>query len=292
VQIPAFVHRVDAIDKPARPLNRAKANGEAKKSFMITDFQPIGMLLSALLFVVLAALEAIFPRRRRSLPRAKRWRTNILIAALAAASYAAQHHIGLFNWTDWPVWVEFAFALILLDLAIYAQHIATHKIPLLWALHKVHHADRDFDVTTAIRFHPVEIILSMLYKSALVLLLGPSLLAVFVFALLLNLCAMFNHSNLRLPGWLDKRLRLLLVTPDMHRVHHSTVPGETDSNYGFSIALWDRIFGTYVAQPEAGHGDMTIGLTEYQTESPADFWWSLKIPFGEPAGTDEKQAAD
>lgn len=259
-----------------------------------------------LLFAILAVGEAIFPRRQRLMPRFKRWRTNILIilldsaalrlmgpiAALAAASYAMQHHIGLFNWTDWPIWLEFILALILLDLAIYGQHIATHKIPLLWALHKVHHMDRDFDVTTAIRFHPVEIILSMLYKSVLVLLLGPSLLAVFVFALLLNLCAMFNHSNLRLPDWLDKRLRLFLVTPDMHRVHHSTVPQETNSNYGFSIAMWDRIFGTYAAQPAAGHDDMTIGLAEYQTESPADLWWSLKIPFSDLPMTEENPGAE
>ncbi len=260
---------------------------------MTSDLAQYGLLLSLLLFAILAVSEAIFPRRERSLARAKRWRTNILIilldsvalrlmgpiAALAAASYAAQHHIGLFNWTDWPAWLEFILALILFDLAIYGQHIATHKIPLLWALHKVHHADRDIDVTTAIRFHPVEIILSMLYKSVLALLLGPSLLAVFVFALILNLCAMFNHSNLWLPDWLDKRLRLFLVTPDMHRVHHSTVPGETDSNYGFSIALWDRIFGTYIPQPEAGHDDMVIGLKEYQADGPAALWWSLALPF-------------
>lgn len=260
---------------------------------MTADLAQYGLLLSVLLFAILAVSEAIFPRRKRLLPRVKRWRTNILIilldsaalrlmgpiAALAAAGYAAQHDIGLFNWTDWPVWLEFILALVLLDLAIYGQHIATHKIPLLWALHKVHHADRDFDVTTAIRFHPVEIILSMLYKSLLVLLLGPSLLAVFVFALILNLCAMFNHSNLRLPDWLDKGLRLFLVTPDMHRVHHSTVTGETNSNYGFSIALWDRIFGTYIAQPEAGHDDMVVGLKEYQTDSPANLWWSLAVPF-------------
>ncbi|WP_321324463.1 sterol desaturase family protein [uncultured Parasphingorhabdus sp.] len=260
---------------------------------MTDNFAQYGLLLSVLLFVILAVSEALFPRRKRLLSRARRWRTNIVIilldsvalrltgpvAALAVAGYAAQNHIGLFNWTDWPAWVEIAFALILLDLAIYAQHIATHKIPLLWAIHQVHHADRDIDVTTGIRFHPVEIILSMLYKCLLVLLIGPSLLAVFVFALILNLCAMFNHSNLRLPGWLDRRLRLFLVTPDMHRVHHSTVPGETDSNYGFSIALWDRLFGTYIALPEAGHDDMIIGLEEYQTDSPADLWWSLALPF-------------
>ncbi|ASK87927.1 sterol desaturase family protein [Sphingorhabdus sp. SMR4y] len=260
---------------------------------MTDDLALHGLLLSVLLFAILALSEAIFPRRKRLLARFRRWRTNIIfiildsvalrlmgpVAAIAVAGLAAQNQIGLFNWTDWPVWVEFALALILLDLAIYGQHIATHKIPLLWAVHKVHHADRDIDVTTAIRFHPVEMILSMLYKCGLVLLLGPSPLAVFVFALLLNLCAMFNHSNLRLPQWLDKGLRLLLVTPDMHRVHHSTVRGETDSNYGFSIALWDRIFGTYIAQPEAGHDKMTIGLEEYQIDSPAELWWSLALPF-------------
>lgn len=260
----------------------------------MTDNLPqYGLFLSLLLFVLLAGLEAIFPRRKRLMPRSGRWRTNIVIiildsvalrlmgpvVAIATAGFAAQYQIGLFNWTDWPAWMEFALALVLLDLAIYGQHIATHKIPLLWAIHKVHHADRDIDVTTAIRFHPVEIILSMLYKCGLVLLLGPSPLAVFVFALLLNLCAMFNHSNLRLPDWLDKGLRLILVTPDMHRVHHSTVHGETDSNFGFSIALWDRIFGTYIAQPEAGHDKMTIGLEEYQTDNPAELWWSLALPF-------------
>ena len=155
----------------------------------------------------------------------------------------------------------------------------SHKIPLLWALHKVHHADRDLDVTTAVRFHPVEIILSMLYKSALVLLLGPSVLAVFVFALLLNLFAMFNHANLRLPLSVDGVLRLFVVTPDMHRVHHSTVKTETDSNFGFSIALWDRLFGTYTAQPAAGHDDVLIGLDEYQSDHPNELWWSLALPF-------------
>jgi sterol desaturase/sphingolipid hydroxylase (fatty acid hydroxylase superfamily) len=273
---------------------------------MTANLAQSGLFLSLSLFVILAVAEAIYPRRKRALPRVKRWRTNILIilldsaalrlmgpvAALAAASYATQHHVGLFNWIDLPAWLEFIFALILLDLAIYGQHIATHKIPLLWAMHKVHHTDRDFDVTTAIRFHPTEIILSMLYKSVLVLLLGPSLLAVFVFALVLNFCAMFNHSNLRLPDWLDKYLRLALVTPDMHRVHHSTVPRETNSNYGFSIALWDRIFGTYIAQPAAGHDDITIGLIEYQSNDPADFWWSLKIPFGDSPKADKKPATE
>ncbi len=252
-----------------------------------------GLALSVLLFVILAVLEAIFPRKKRSMPRSKRWRTNVIIiivdsvalrlmgpvAAIAAASFAEQNSLGLFNSINLPGWLEFAFALIILDLAIYVQHVVSHKIPLLWALHKVHHADRDIDVTTAVRFHPVEIILSMLYKSVVVLLLGPTVLAVFIFALLLNLFAMFNHANLRLPLAVDQILRLFVVTPDMHRVHHSTVKKETDSNFGFNIALWDRLFGTYTAQPAAGHDDVVIGLSEYQSEHPNELWWSLALPF-------------
>lgn len=260
---------------------------------MTDNLAQSGLALSVLLFVLLAVLETIFPRKKRSMPRGKRWRTNIIIimvdsvalrlmgpiAAIAAASFAEHNNIGLLNWTSLPGWLDFMLALILLDLAIYAQHVITHKIPLLWALHKVHHADRDFDVTTAVRFHPVEIILSMLYKCALVFLLGPTPLAVFMFALLLNLFAMFNHANLRLPISVDKVLRLFVVTPDMHRVHHSTVTKETNSNFGFSIALWDRLFGTYTAQPAAGHDDVVIGLDEYQSEHPNELWWSLALPF-------------
>tara|TARA_R110000824_G_scaffold62111_3_gene164670 strand:- start:655 stop:1488 length:834 start_codon:yes stop_codon:yes gene_type:complete len=260
---------------------------------MTDSLAQYGLALSLLLFALLATLEAVFPRKKRSMPRGKRWRTNIIIiivdsvairltgpvAAISAAGFAEQNNFGLFNWIALPGWLEFILALIILDLAIYAQHVITHKVPLLWALHKVHHADRDIDVTTAVRFHPVEIILSMLYKCVLVFLLGPTMFAVFMFALLLNLFAMFNHANLRLPESFDSVLRLFVVTPDMHRVHHSTVTQETDSNFGFSIALWDRLFGTYTAQPAAGHDDVVIGLTEYQSEHPAELWWSLALPF-------------
>lgn len=262
---------------------------------MTDSLAQYGLALSVLLFVLLVVLEAIFPRKKRSMPRGRRWRTNIVIiivdsvalrfmgpvAAISAAIFAEQNNFGLFNWIALPGWLEFILALIILDLAIYAQHVITHKVPLLWALHKVHHADRDIDVTTAVRFHPVEIILSMLYKCALVFLLGPSAFAVFVFALLLNLFAMFNHANLRLPESVDRILRLFVVTPDMHRVHHSTVTKETDSNFGFSISFWDRLCGTYTAQPAAGHDDVVIGLSEYQSEHPAELWWSLALPFGD-----------
>ena len=260
---------------------------------MTASLGQIGLLLSVSLFTLLLLLEAIFPRKQRSMPRGARWRTNLIIiivdsvalrlmgpvTAIAVASYAAQNDIGLFNWTSLPGWLEFLLALILFALAIYAQHVISHKIPLLWALHKVHHADRDIDVTTAVRFHPVEIILSMLYKCTLVLLIGPSVFAVFIFALLLNLFAMFNHANLHLPLSVDRVLRLFVVTPDMHRVHHSTVKQETDSNFGFSISLWDRLFGTYTAQPAAGHDDVVIGLDEYQSDHPNELWWSLLLPF-------------
>ncbi len=273
---------------------------------MTDNLAQSGLALSVLFFVILVALETVFPRKKRSLPRGKRWRTNMIIiivdsvalrlmgpvAAITAASFAEQNNIGLFNWIALPGGLEFLLALIVLDLAIYVQHVVTHKVPLLWALHKVHHADRDIDVTTALRFHPVEIILSMLYKMVVVFLLGPSALAVFVFALVLNICAMFNHANLRLPVGFDRILRLFIVTPDMHRVHHSTVKRETDSNFGFSLALWDRLFGTYTAQPAAGHDDVVIGLNEYQSGHPAELWWSLVLPFQDPAKPKRKTVKD
>ncbi len=159
------------------------------------------------------------------------------------------------------------------------QHLVSHKVPIFWRLHKVHHADRDIDVTTAVRFHPVEIALSMVWKIAVVIPLGASPFAVFLFEVILNACAMFNHANIALPGWLDRIVRLFIVTPDMHRVHHSVLRREHDSNYGFNLSLWDRVFRTYTAQPEAGHQGMTLGLTPYQSEDPLRFGWSLALPF-------------
>jgi len=189
------------------------------------------------------------------------------------------HQIGLLNQVAWPEWFKVVMALLVLDLAIWAQHLASHKIPLFWRLHQVHHADRDIDVTTAVRFHPVEIALSMLWKIVVVVVLGASPLAVFLFEVILNACAMFNHANIALPRTLDRVLRLLIVTPDMHRVHHSVLRSEHNRNYGFNLSLWDRLFRTYLAQPQAGHQDMTIGLDPYQTEAPTRFAWSLALPF-------------
>lgn len=247
------------------------------------------------LLVLFAGLETLVPRRSRNLSRARRWPTNLAMTvlnsvalralavllpllAIGAALDAEAQGWGLFNRIDWPVWLELVLAVLILDLAIWAQHLVTHKVPLLWRFHRVHHADRDMDVTTGFRFHPVEILASMLLKIGLVYLLGPSALAVLVFEILLSGTALFNHANIALPGPLDRALRFVLVTPDMHRVHHSVHRAEHDSNYGFCLSLWDRLFGTYVAEPEAGHGAMTVGL-EWQDERPAKLGWVLRLPF-------------
>lgn len=247
------------------------------------------------LFALLASAEHVMPRRIRRQAVLERWRTNwgITIAnalllrlialalpllAVGAALDAKAQGWGLFNVTAWPLWLEFLLAVLILDFAIWLQHLITHKVPLLWRLHRVHHADVDLDVTTAIRFHPVEIGLSMLLKIGLVYLIGPAAWAVIVFEVLLNGTAMFNHANLRLPLWLDRVLRYLLVTPDMHRVHHSVHRAEHDSNYGFSLSIWDRMFGTYIAQPQDGHEHMDIGL-HWQDKRPSRLGWSLALPF-------------
>ncbi|WP_323763688.1 sterol desaturase family protein [Marinovum sp.] len=247
------------------------------------------------LFALFAALEAVAPRRARQHPRRRRWVTNwgftlantlalralalgLPLLAVGAALDAEAQGWGLLNQLGWPVWLEIGLAVLIFDFAIWLQHLVTHKVPLLWRLHRVHHADVEIDVTTAIRFHPVEIALSMLLKIGLVYLLGPAAWAVVIFEVLLNGTAMFNHANLRLPLRVDALLRRVLVTPDMHRVHHSVHRHEHDSNYGFSLSLWDRLFRTYRAQPEAGHDGMTIGL-EWQDARPTQLGWSLWLPF-------------
>lgn len=247
------------------------------------------------LFALFAALEALAPRRARVLPRSGRWFTNLSITvlntlalralsvalpflAVGAALDAWSMGWGLLNRVIWPLWVEIIVAVLVLDFAIWAQHLITHKVPLFWRFHRMHHADRDMDVTTALRFHPVEILASMGLKIGLVYALGPQAVAVVLFEVILNGTALFNHSNLRLPLRLDRLVRLVLVTPDMHRVHHSVDRREHDSNYGFALSVWDRIFRTYVAQPVAGHDAMVVGL-QWQDEKPAKLGWSLWLPF-------------
>ncbi len=202
------------------------------------------------------------------------------IAAVAAAFYAQQHGLGLLNNVAWPGWVKVIVALLVLDFAIWFQHLVSHKVPIFWRLHQVHHADRDIDVTTAVRFHPVEIALSMLWKIVVVVPLGASPFAVFLFEVILNACATFNHANIALPAWLDWFLRIFIVTPDMHRIHHSVLRTEHNRNYGFNLSLWDGLFRTYLAEPSAGQQGMTIGLNPYQSEAPTRFGWSLWLPFG------------
>ncbi len=259
--------------------------------------------LSAFLgiFAAMAALELLIPRRVLAHSKLRRWVTNLAIggigsallrlmaalavplAAVAAAFWAQRQGWGLFALTSWSAWVEALLAILALDLAIYGQHVASHKLPILWRLHKMHHSDVDFDVTTAIRFHPIEIGLSMLWKILVVLALGAAPVAVVLFEVILNGCAMFNHANITLPRPLDRVLRLILVTPDMHRVHHSVHRSEHDTNYGFNLSVWDRLFGTYTAQPRDGHTAMTIGLSEHQNAEPTGLVWSLWLPFRDPS---------
>ena len=248
------------------------------------------------LFGAFALAETVTPRRKLTFKRWNRWFTNWAISiinavltgvmkallgatAVLAALDAADLGVGLFNTLDLPIWLEVIAVFVILDFAIWFQHLISHKIPILWRLHRVHHADRDIDVTTAIRFHPLEIGLSMLFKVALVYALGAPVIAVILFEVVLNGAAMFNHANIRLPQEWDQRLRKVIVTPDMHRVHHSVDRREHDMNYGFNLSIWDRLFRTYLAQPRHGHEDMTIGLAEYQTNEPTTFPWSLKLPF-------------
>ncbi len=245
------------------------------------------------LFSILAVMEFFAPRRELEHVKAKRWITNWVIviidsfvlrliftgAAAGVALWASNNGYGLFNLIGIPFALSVILSFIVLDFAIWFSHLASHKIPLLWKVHRMHHSDVDIDVSTAIRFHPIEIILSMIWKMIIVVILGAPVVSVLIFEIVLNGAAMFNHSNLKLPLGIDRILRLFIVTPDMHRVHHSIVHNETDSNYGFNLAIWDRLFNTYIDQPQAGHDGMKIGLSEWQDERPTNLIWSLKVPF-------------
>jgi sterol desaturase/sphingolipid hydroxylase (fatty acid hydroxylase superfamily) len=247
-------------------------------NFVLEYEAPIRLTAFFGMLATMAAWEWAAPRLPQDLPRAKRWPSNLGIVALdtlvvrlvfpvlpvGVAAAAQAHGWGVFNFAEVPRWLGFAMSVLILDLAIYAQHIAFHKVPVLWRLHRMHHADTAIDVTTGARFHPIEIVLSIVIKMAVVIVIGAPPGAVVVFEVLLNATAMFNHANLRLPLTLDRVLRLFMVTPDMHRVHHSTLKRETDSNYGFNLPWWDRLFGTYTAQPSAGHDGMVIGLDRFR----------------------------
>lgn len=263
----------------------------------------IRLAVFAGVLALMAALEFALPRRRTGVTRLRRWMTNLGLAATGTvvvrlavpllatgiALEAERRGFGLFHWTGTPYIAAFLISFIALDLMVYGQHVLFHKAGFLWRLHRIHHADPHVDATTGIRFHPVEILISMGLKMAAVALLGAPVAAVILFEVVLNATAMFNHSNLRIGDRTDRVLRLFIVTPDMHRVHHSVHRDEHDMNFGFSLSLWDRLFGTYRAAPREGHIAMRLGLSEYPSPAPERFGWSLINPFSGRAFPDEPQ---
>jgi len=247
----------------------------------------------ALLLTMMTMWERVRPRRPKVEPQLRHDARNIAIVVVdviavrllvpllpaGLALIAAERGWGLFNLVAWPGWLELIIAVMIFDFVIYLQHVMFHAVPALWRLHMVHHVDLDFDATTGLRFHPLEILLSLVVKLGTVLVVGPSAAAVIVFEVLLNGTALFNHGNVSLPAWLDRPLRWLLVTPDMHRVHHSTKVNETNSNFGFNLSWWDRLLGTYRPQPAAGHDDMAIGLETYREPRQLTLGRLLTLPF-------------
>jgi len=229
-------------------------------------------------FMLMGLWEVLSPRRELLIKKSVRWLNNISLlvlniivirlifptATIGMVIFVNNQGWGLFNYFNTPFWITTVASIVLLDLVVYLQHVMVHAVPLFWRLHRLHHTDQDYDITTGTRFHPIEILLSMLVKFGVIIILGPSILAVIIFEIFLNVMAMFNHSNINIPIKIDAFIRLFVVTPDMHRVHHSVEVDETNSNYGFNISLWDRLFGTYLAQPKAGHIKMKIGLNGFE----------------------------
>jgi sterol desaturase/sphingolipid hydroxylase (fatty acid hydroxylase superfamily) len=253
-------------------------------AFLLTHEVPVRLGVLFGIFAAMAVWELAAPRRALRERKPVRWTNNLAltvvnsilvrvilpVAAIGVAGFAAEHRMGVLNVFALPYAWALVLSVLVLDVAIYLQHLMFHAVPLLWRLHRVHHADLDIDVTTGARFHPIEIVLSMLIKFAVILVLGPPALAVLIFEILLNATSMFNHGNVRLPTRMDRFLRWLVVTPDMHRVHHSIDPRETNSNFGFNVPCWDHLFGTYRAQPQAGHEAMTTGIEQFR--APREQW--------------------
>ena len=228
--------------------------------------------------ILMAVWEVLAPRRAANVSKIVRWGNNLGLvvfnsvllrlifptAAVGVTIFASEHSWGLLNYVQLPSVAAVAISIVVMDFVIYVQHILMHAIPALWRLHRVHHADLDYDFTTGVRFHPLEIIVSMLIKFVAILLLGPPVAAVVIFEIILNASSMFNHGNIKLPAALDRILRLLIVTPDMHRIHHSVEKDESNRNFSFNLSLWDRFFGTYRRQPRAGHEEMVVGIQNYR----------------------------
>ena len=264
------------------------------EEFVMTNEKVIRMSFFFGMLIVMALWELAAPRRALTISKTVRWVNNLGLvffnsfllrvifpaAAVGVAAFASSNGWGLLNYYQIPFWMAVVLSVVIMDFIIYLQHVMVHAIPALWRLHRMHHADLDFDVTTGARFHPIEILLSMLIKFATIIVLGPPVVAVVIFEIVLNATAMFNHSNIRLPLTLDSILRWFVVTPDMHRVHHSVEDDEANSNFGFSLPWWDRLFGTYRAQPRNGHEGMTIGIHKYR--DPKQVSWlpgMMMLPF-------------
>jgi len=270
----------------------------------------IRLLAFSTIFIALAAIELLAPRLEREEMRgalkSRRWMTNLAmvvlssvalrivfpLAAVGTALWAQANGYGLFPLIGLPLWAAGILAFVLLDFAVWLEHVVSHKWQWLWRIHRMHHADTGFDLTTALRFHPLEIVLSMFWKAAVIIALGVPPVAVLVFEIVLNGAAMFNHANIKLPKAVDAVLRLIIVTPDMHRIHHSTDPRETDSNYGFNLAIWDRIFSTYTETPRRGETGIEIGLSEWRDSRTASLGWALALPFRFPPKARPRSTGD
>ncbi len=289
-------------------LNDKLLNGHPISDYFIGDYfinnEPgIRLAFFLAIFVLMASWELLAPRRHQGIPRRIRWPNNLgvvafntlllrvlmPVSAVGLAQLSQLQGWGLLQQVSLPTWLEVVLAIIILDLAIYLQHVLFHAVPGLWRLHRMHHADLELDVTSGSRFHPLEIILSMLIKLMVIAALGPAAVAVLMFELILNTLAMFNHANVKLPLALDSILRRLIVTPDMHRVHHSVLTHETNSNFGFNLSLWDRYLGTYRAQPEAGHEGMTIGIDQFRQARDLGLDRMLIQPFRKSRGQDSAE---
>lgn len=246
------------------------------------------------ILIIMWLWEIAAPRRKLKVSKLKRWSNNLSLvfintiilrllfpaAAVGMALFAETNGWGILNYYVIPTSIALILSVVILDLSIYLQHVMVHAVPLLWRFHRVHHADLDYDVTTGSRFHPFEIVFSMLIKFSVIIVIGPPVVAVIIFEVILNTLAMFNHGNVRLPLKLDSLIRLLVVTPDMHRVHHSVEDNEANSNFGFNLSLWDRLFGTYIAQPREGHENMQIGIHHYNDQKQVcELPGILRLPF-------------
>jgi sterol desaturase/sphingolipid hydroxylase (fatty acid hydroxylase superfamily) len=268
---------------------KEKAMGDLLSSHEV----PVRLTFFLGILALVAVAEILAPRRPLTTSKLSRWFGNLgvvvtgailvrivfPISAVQLALWTGQNGWGLFNALELPHWLIVILSIIILDFVVYLQHVMFHAVPTLWRLHMMHHADLDYDLTTGIRFHPMEILISMVIKFCAIALLGTPVLAVVSFEIILNGMAMFNHGNFFVPLGVDRVLRWFVVTPDMHRVHHSVFPSETNSNYGFNLSWWDRFMGTYRAQPRLGHEGMTIGLNQFRDPSRLTFLWMLILPF-------------